>query len=683
MRTHDNGSRTPSVAQRASRVLLSALIALSVCPLAVRAEEDVADQEVIEAERVVLAQGESETDATDEEAVDSQATTREDVAVEQVPESTVAEAQSAQEEPAKVDAQASDAPEGSASMSATSVDSDPADPFNLDNATIEPIADQAYTGKEVRPELTVTLDGKVLREGADADYTVKYDNNTNAGIAKVTITGTEIVYHGSKDATFTIAPFDMSKATVGGLSTQTYTGSALEPKPTVKVTLSGVTKTLIVDTDYTVAYKNNTNVGTATVTITGKGNYIGTITKTFAINAASLAKAQVTAAAQTYSGKNLTPAPTVKLGTKTLKKDVDYTATYASNLNAGTATITIKGKGNYTGSAKGTFAINRVSLSKVSVSSIATQAWDGKAKTPNPTIKYGSLTLVKDRDYTLSFKNNVNPNAKATVTITGKGNYTGTKTATFTVGPRSGEWRKSNGLWWYRWADGTYPKSEFERINGVWYYFDSEGWMVTGWKKLGGSWYYFESSGAMKTGWIKLSGIWYWLDDEGQMVTGWKKISNKWYWFNSSGAMGTGLKKIGGKVYYLSASGAMVTGWAKIDGYWYHFDENGVADSGWYKVGGKWYWGSENGRMATGWKTLNGVRYYLDPSSGAMATGWMKISDRWYWFDPDSGAMATSRWIQGLYYVGVNGYMYTDRYTPDGYYVDANGKWDGKESIKA
>ena len=100
-----------------------------------------------------------------------------------------------------------------------------------------------------------------------------------------------------------------------------------------------------------------------------------------------------------------------------------------------------------------------MSLSKATIGSIATQTWDGSAKTPNPTVKYGSLTLVKDRDYTLSYKNNVQPNAKATVTITGKGNYTGTRTTTFTIGAKSGEWRKSNGLWWWRWADGSYAKS--------------------------------------------------------------------------------------------------------------------------------------------------------------------------------------------------------------------------------
>ncbi|MDD6003154.1 MAG: hypothetical protein PUC50_13280, partial [Bacteroidales bacterium] len=60
---------------------------------------------------------------------------------------------------------------------------------------------------------------------------------------------------------------------------QTYTGSAIEPEITVK----DGSKTLVQGTDYTVAYSNNINVGTATATITGKGNYSGTVEKTFTI----------------------------------------------------------------------------------------------------------------------------------------------------------------------------------------------------------------------------------------------------------------------------------------------------------------------------------------------------------------------------------------------------------------
>ena len=668
MRTHDTGSRTSSVAWRALRIVLSTLLALSICPLVVRAEEDATNVEVPEAEVATLAEDASEVDALEAEAVETPE------AVEEAPADI--------EEPAAVAEEPAEVVDDTVELDAEAEGEEGEEPstYDLSQATIEPIADQTYTGKEIRPELTVTLDGKVLTEGADADYTASYAQNTTPGTATVTITGTGD-YTGTCEATFTIVPMSIEDATVSGLSNKTYTGSAFKPVPTVKVTLDGATVTLKNGTDYTVAYKNNTNAGTATVTITGKGNYAETVTKTFTISPASLKSATVTVAAQTYTGKKLTPAPTVKLGNKMLKKDTDYTFSYSANQNAGTATVTITGKGNYTGTTKGNFTIRAASLSKATVSSIAQQKWDGKAKKPVPTIKLGGVTLKNGTDFTLTYKNNVNPNSTATITITGKGNYSGTKSVTFKIGPKTGEWKKSNGLWWYRWADGSYPKSQFLTLNGSTYYFDAEGWMVTGWEKLGGNWFYFDTtSGAMKSGWLNQSGTWYWMESNGKMATGWKKISGSWYWFNSSGAMVTGLKKIGGKVYYLSDSGAMVTGWTQINGAWYHFDSNGAASSGWYKVGSSWYWGSENGRMATGWKTLNNVRYYLDPTSGAMATGWKKISDRWYYFE-SSGALAKSKWI-GDYYVGVNGYMYTDRYTPDGYYVDKNGKWDGKPAVK-
>ena len=60
---------------------------------------------------------------------------------------------------------------------------------------------------------------------------------------------------------------------------------------------------------------------------------------------------------KTYTGKAIKPGITVKDGSKTLKNGKDYTLTYSANKNPGKATITIKGKGNYTGSVKKTFNI--------------------------------------------------------------------------------------------------------------------------------------------------------------------------------------------------------------------------------------------------------------------------------------------------------------------------------------
>ena len=70
-----------------------------------------------------------------------------------------------------------------------------------------------------------------------------------------------------------------NKSTNIKIENQKYTGKELKPKPTVKYGK----KTLVSGTDYIVSYKNNTNLGTASITIKGKGNYEGTITKTFKI----------------------------------------------------------------------------------------------------------------------------------------------------------------------------------------------------------------------------------------------------------------------------------------------------------------------------------------------------------------------------------------------------------------
>ncbi len=76
------------------------------------------------------------------------------------------------------------------------------------------------------------------------------------------------------------AKTSIESAKVSGVKAKTWTGKALEQSPVVEV--SG--KTLKSDTDYTVVYQNNKNVGKATLTIKGAGSYTGTITKTFKIN---------------------------------------------------------------------------------------------------------------------------------------------------------------------------------------------------------------------------------------------------------------------------------------------------------------------------------------------------------------------------------------------------------------
>ena len=108
-------------------------------------------------------------------------------------------------------------------------------------------------------------------------------------------------YTGTKNANFTINPKNASNLTINSIAAQTYSGSAKTPTVTVK---DGST-TLTSGTHYTVAYSNNTNAGTATVTITGMGNYTSTKNANFTINKALLT---ITANSYTINQKEDLPA---------------------------------------------------------------------------------------------------------------------------------------------------------------------------------------------------------------------------------------------------------------------------------------------------------------------------------------------------------------------------------------
>ena len=96
-------------------------------------------------------------------------------------------------------------------------------------------------------------------------------------------------------------------------------------------------------------------------------------------------------------------------------------------------------------------------------------------------------------------------------------------------------WKKNDTGFWYVRSDGTYPKEQFEKIDGTWYYFDGSGYMLADkWKKRpDGAWYYFDKSGEMATGWKLISNKWYYFKEDGEMVTGWVKYKDTWYYLDS------------------------------------------------------------------------------------------------------------------------------------------------------
>ena len=204
-----------------------------------------------------------------------------------------------------------------------------------------------------------------------------------------------ITFHVINDPSVKPAPVNISKCAVT-VKDQTYTGKALKPVVTVKY---GKTK-LVKGTDYTVSYKNNKEAGTATVTLTGKGDYTGTRKVTFTIKPAKLSKCTFSALKDAvYSGAAKKPAVTVKFGATKLKKGTDYTVAYKNNIEVGTATVTLTGKGNFTGTKKLTFAINpkNVSISKLAAGTkqLSVQ-WTAREDVTGYEIEYGLNSKLKD-----------------------------------------------------------------------------------------------------------------------------------------------------------------------------------------------------------------------------------------------------------------------------------------------
>lgn len=233
------------------------------------------------------------------------------------------------------------------------------------------------------------------------------------------------------EATFTVEPREIEAKDVAFDKELTYTGNELTQ--TVTVTVNG--KTLTVGTDYTVSGLTGTEPGSYPVTVTGTGNYTGTVTKSFEIAKADISSAEITydAGPYGYTGEEWKPEVAVSFNDAALTADTDYTVSYENNINAGTAEIIITGIGDhFTGSTEKTFTINSAEISGCTFAPIAYVTYNTKAHTPEVTVAISGRTLEADKDYTVSYASNVNAGT-ATVTVTGKGNFTGSANTTFTI----------------------------------------------------------------------------------------------------------------------------------------------------------------------------------------------------------------------------------------------------------
>ncbi|MBQ6585183.1 MAG: leucine-rich repeat domain-containing protein, partial [Coriobacteriales bacterium] len=222
---------------------------------------------------------------------------------------------------------------------------------DISNAVVQPVEPVYYTGTQHTPDVSVYLDDTALIK--DADFELEFADNINAGEAHALVKGIDN-YKGTIDVPFQILPLSLEDVEIVGIADQTWTGSDLRPEP--ELSIDG--KTLVKDADYELAYEDNTELGTATITVTGKGNFSGMKTVTFQIVPADISGAEAaTIADQPWIGSAITPEPVLSFNGKTLIAGSDYDLEYSDNIDLGTATITMTGKGNYAGTKTVTFQI--------------------------------------------------------------------------------------------------------------------------------------------------------------------------------------------------------------------------------------------------------------------------------------------------------------------------------------
>lgn len=331
-----------------------------------------------------------------------------------------------------------------------------------------------------------------LRAGADFTYTypgtnaksADYDSTAFVGSASedsqylITITG-KGNYTGTRTITQTIVSKDkvmISRVSIS-VPAAKYTDKNEDgnvcPVPVLKYsgkTLTGIycepedyanlSEDVTGSVDYTYYYTDNDHAGTGYVVFEGRNRYVGSKTTSFAIKGVSLSAAKfsgfvdpvnLTAYTTTnfvYNGQEQKYENVLTYGQE-LVKGVDYLVSYTGDTtNVGTVTVTYTGIGGYTGTVRKSYRITAYNLTtdaksaepKVSVSVLDTDgdntfSYVKGGVTPLPVVSYNGTVLEANKDYTLRYTNNTTINAKRipTVTITGKGNFTGSVNATFTI----------------------------------------------------------------------------------------------------------------------------------------------------------------------------------------------------------------------------------------------------------
>ena len=229
-----------------------------------------------------------------------------------------------------------------------------------------------YTMPDGTQSTTVSYTGTLRKDGTSYSGAA---NPTEAGTYKVTVTcETATHIYSATSANFTIEPKSITGATVTLGEPLTYSGS----EQTQNVSAVKLGDTTLGTADYTLSDNTVTKAGSYNLTVTGTGNYTGSVQQAFTVAKKSITPDVEVTGGNTYTGSAITPKVTVKDGNTPLA-ETDYALEYSNNTDAGEATVTVKAtaNGNY-------------SFTDTEKKFTIAQADYSGTKTANASAKYGA-----------------------------------------------------------------------------------------------------------------------------------------------------------------------------------------------------------------------------------------------------------------------------------------------------
>ncbi|MGN1383519.1 MAG: fibronectin type III domain-containing protein [Eubacterium sp.] len=291
---------------------------------------------------------------------------------------------------------------------------------------------KTYTGKSQSPSLVIyDANGKRVTSG----YSVKTSGSlTNAGTVKVTVKGVG-AYTGTVKTTYRIYPKNASSAVIAAISAKTYTGKTIVPNASVR--LNGVK--LKKNRDYTLSAVNKNTKGVLTANFCN--NYTGKVSRSFTIKKAALTSSNVKLESSKVQYTGSAQEPAVKVSN--FQKGTDYTVTCTNNINAGKATMKVRGCRMVTGSVTKTFSIVPKTLESDDIQ-VAETVYNGSEQEPEVT----AAGLTKGKDYQL-YRSDSDQYVNAgtyTIILRGINNYTGDLNASYVIQPRSLKDVRTSGL---------------------------------------------------------------------------------------------------------------------------------------------------------------------------------------------------------------------------------------------